>query len=169
MRGCSRGRLTRPRAKGVGSLPVLRRVRESRSLVLACLTFHFPLESALSVVSKRKVEINTMAHRPSDSCPLLRRQIEILRKIDPPYVRCGTRWKFIPLASTFSDARASRAFAHFAFRVWCISLSSEISCQDRYMKYRDDYYMMNNAQSIYLFPTHAMELRDFSSYYYYKQ
>lgn len=37
------------------------------------------------------------------------RQIEILRKIDPPYVRCGMRWKFIPLALTFNTM--SRALA----------------------------------------------------------
>lgn len=88
----------RLKTKGVGSLPILRCLRESCSpRELACLTFHFPLESALSpVVSKRKVEINTMAHKL--------RQIEILRKIDPPYVRCGMRWKFIPLALTFNTA-----------------------------------------------------------------
>lgn len=92
----------RLKTKGVGSLPILRCLRESCSpRELACLTFHFPLESALSVVSKRKAEINTMAHKL--------RQIEILRKIDPPYVRCGMRWKFIPLALTFNTM--SRALA----------------------------------------------------------
>lgn len=76
----------RPKAKGVPevclSLDVYTREKGEESCSLgesfACLTFHFPLESALSVVSKRKVEINTMAHKL--------RQIEILRKTDPPYV-----------------------------------------------------------------------------------
>lgn len=99
----------RLKTKGVGSLPILRCLRESCSpRELACLTFHFPLESALSVVSKRKVEINTMAHKL--------RQIEILRKIDPPYVGCGTRWKFIPLALTFNTV--SRALARLHRRAY---------------------------------------------------